>query len=57
MLNLLGRLFNLSQHSDRAAQTELDRYIANKNPTTISEVNYWVKQYDLTQGRRHGLFN
>jgi hypothetical protein len=38
-----------------AEQENLDNYIASKNPTTACEVDYWVRQYDLQQGRKTWL--
>jgi hypothetical protein len=28
-------------------QSEIDAYIASKNPTNSSEVEYWIRQYDM----------
>ena len=28
-------------------QTDVDAYIASKNPSTPAEVDYWVRQYDM----------
>jgi hypothetical protein len=27
-------------------QAELDRYIAAKHPTSVGEVEHWIRQYD-----------
>ena len=27
-------------------QTNLDAYIASKNPTSVAEVDYWTREYD-----------
>lgn len=37
------------------AQRDIDQYITSKNPTSACEVDYWVRQYDLTQNKRSWL--
>lgn len=31
-------------------QDELDRYITSKRPTTTTEVEHWIRQYDSRKG-------
>lgn len=32
-------------------QFTVERYVTSKNPTSIAEVEYWVRQFDRTGGR------
>lgn len=32
-----------------AYQTDLERYIISKNPTSVAEIEHWTKVYDLRQ--------
>jgi hypothetical protein len=34
-------------------QTDLDRYISSKDPKTVSELEYWMREYDRNQGRMY----
>ena len=49
MLELIGYLIKPLMRLDTSRQNELDRYIASKNPTTSSEVDYWAKEFDRRQ--------
>ena len=41
--NLIKKLFVTDQ------QTELENFIASKNPTNTAEVEYWIAQYTHRQ--------
>jgi hypothetical protein len=32
-------------------QSELERFITSKNPTTAAEVDHWMRTFDRTGGR------
>lgn len=34
-----------------APQSELDRFVSSKNPTTSAEVNYWVTEFDRKKSK------
>lgn len=41
MLNYLLEWLNKPSH-----QSDLDAFIASKNPTSVAEVDYWTREYD-----------
>lgn len=40
-LQWIKSLFNERSHQD-----SVEYYVASKNPTTTSEVEYWIRRYD-----------
>jgi len=38
-----------SLFAERSYQTSVEHYVTSKNPTTPSEVEYWIRQYDQHQ--------
>lgn len=46
---LLQRVFSNSSY-----QTDLERFILSKNPTSVAEIEHWSKIYDLRQ--RGGIY-
>ena len=35
-----------SLFTERSYQNNIEYYVASKNPTTTSEVEYWIRHYD-----------
>jgi hypothetical protein len=35
-------------------QSELERFITSKNPTSAAEVDHWVRAFDRMAGGRYG---
>ena len=35
--------------------SSIDAYITSKNPTTVAEVDYWIRSYDLRALRKTHL--
>lgn len=45
IINLLSKWFSPTLHSD------IERYVASKNPTSPAEIDYWIRQYDFQRSR------
>lgn len=37
--------------SSNSYQSAVEQYVASKNPSSIAEVEYWIRHYDRTGGR------
>jgi hypothetical protein len=46
LLKWIKSLFGVS-----AYQAELDKFISSKHPTTVSEVEHWIRHYDHKTAR------
>ena len=51
LMELLQRVFPATNSYHSAVET----YIVSKNPTSIGEVEYWIRQYDRKGGRGYGF--
>lgn len=32
-------------------QSQIDNFISEKNPQSVAEVEYWIRQYEMTKGK------
>ena len=55
LANLLERLAEMFPKQDY--QNRLDRYIAARQPQSVSEVEYWQKQFESQEFRGLSLWN
>lgn len=47
---LLQRVFSLRS----SYQSGLEQFIISKSPTSVAEIEHWIKIYDLRQGGFYG---
>jgi hypothetical protein len=50
LLNLIKSLF-----SEKAHQANLDAFISSKQPTSVAEVEHWIRIYDHSTAKGCGL--
>ena len=51
MLKKLKQLLQGVITKSNSYQSAVEQYVASKNPTSIAEVEYWVRHFDRTGGR------
>lgn len=50
MFKILKAFVHKMSTAKSTYQSDIDRFIASKNPTTVGEIEFWLKEYD----RKHG---
>ena len=51
MLKKLKKLLQGVITKTNSYHSAVERYVASKNPTSIGEVEYWIRQYDRNGGK------
>lgn len=49
MLTQIKKLLQRVFSPTTSYQTDLERFIISKSPSTVAEIEYWTKVYDLRQ--------
>ncbi len=53
LIEKIKRAFEPTTYGD-----ELEHFVASHHPTTVTDVEYWINQYDRRQQRaRYGMFH
>lgn len=50
MLTFLKAFIQKMKTAKSQYQSDIDRYISSKNPTTVGEIEFWLKEYDRKNG-------
>ena len=52
-ISIIGHkmLKNLTKMLSCKYQSQIDNFISEKNPQSVAEVEYWIRQYEMTKGK------
>ena len=55
MLSIIAYFNSLFKRVDKPYGSELERYIASKNPSSVAEIEFWTTKYDRNTATRGWL--